>query len=353
MMSNSMWLRFILILGVVALVVTQIPAQLFTNLGYLALIKSRINEGLENTDLITYQVPRGGEATLLDQAAWFFAHALALRPYSASALAGQGRVNSDLGLTRESLRDWQSAVQYGYGGALGEFMLGNQYAQSGDRKSALGHWEQAVPAQANWQISLARKIFSQGRGGYDVERWGDAAQVLEDALKISSLADSERVEIYLTLADIYASMGKNELVFFNVEQALVIMPYNAKAHAQYARYLDLYTIERDRAETEAKRAIELGPDWWAFLVLGDIYLRNCEPTRAISMYQAGLKLGSGGDWRHIYLLEGLAQAQWENGNRQAAEEALTRLLELQPGFERIRSMLVQVEQDTLPHLCAR
>lgn len=345
-------LQFLVMIGLLGYTLWSGISLLFSNVGYLAILKSRQSAGFPAGRLITYELPTGGDEEYLSLAERSFRVALDVDSQSSVALGGLGRVYSDRGESAIALSYWHRAVGIGYQGTLGYYMLGNLYAHSGVRGQALKYWEQATPTDAGNRIRLAQKVFAQGRGGYDAERWGDATQVLEDTLRIVPLTLPEQTSLRLALADMYASLGQRDQMLHHVEQAVFAMPNSAEVRSWYAWHL-YYTLNNpSQALAEAQRAIQLGKEWRAYVVLGDIYLANCKLEQAALAYQSGINLGFSGDYRQWYLLIGLASVRWEQGERESAIAGWKQFLHLQPS-ERVRVILEEAEQNTLPRKCGK
>jgi tetratricopeptide (TPR) repeat protein len=341
---------FVLVVGLAALGLSLGP--LLTNLGYLQLSKARLSSGLPVEPAVAYTVVSGGDPLRLAWAKRYFDLALRLNPSNSLALAGLARVNTLDGQFDAAIATWHAAQAAGYSRAQGDLLLGNLYAHLADRPAALRHWEQAVPATAPAWLHLSRALIAQGRGTYDPERWGDAVQVLEDALRDLPLTVPEQISLHQAASDIYASLRQHERGLAHAEQAARLDPTSASGYAWLAWYLHVNLGDTARARVEADQALAAAPDWRAYLVVGDDHLARCELPAAMQAYQSGLSLPAGGDWRHVLLLLGLASAHWEAGDSQAALAAWQRAAALQPGLPDAPQALAEVAAGARPRHCA-
>jgi tetratricopeptide (TPR) repeat protein len=332
-------------------ILAALPGPLLTNLAYLLLSKASFDAGLPIQPAVSYTVLTGGDPAQLTRAERYFALALRLNPSNPLALAGLARVHTLAGQFDAAIGAWQAAQAAGYSRVQGELMLGNLYAHLGDRAAALRHWERGVPpTSANW-LHLSNTLMAQSRGTYDPERWSDAVQVLEDALSVLPLTVSQRIHLHQAASDLYASLRQPEQGLAHAERAASLDPASAASYGWLAWYLHVSLGDTARARVEAERALALAPDWRAYLVLGDDYLARCELQPAIESYQAGLALSAGGDWRHVYLLLGLAAALWEAGDQPASLAAWQRAAELQPGLAAAQQALADAAAGNLARHC--
>jgi tetratricopeptide (TPR) repeat protein len=342
----------VLLIGVLLLLTAlTVWGDMYSNLGYVALMKSRLQGGMPPRAPVVYELAAGLVEGHLQHAAGHFEAALRLRPDHPLALGGLAQTRTDQREIETAIQLWQTALAAGYPDYLGQFMLGNLYAHSGDRLTAIVHWEQGVGRQADDWIRLAKLLRVQASDPPDRERWRIAVRVLEDALSTLSPPPAEALPIHLTVSDMYGWLSEREMGLEHAEIAVQLNPASAAAHAWLAWYLDQYTQASERAVAEAELSLDYGADWRAYLVLGQHDLEQCRLDQAQAAFRAGWALPTGGDYRHVYLLHGLAVTQWELGEQQAAIDNWRLVLEMQPGFQAIRNMLAEAEAGTLATRC--
>jgi tetratricopeptide (TPR) repeat protein len=170
-------------------------------------------------------------------------------------------------------------------------------------------------------------------------------------LRALPLTIPEQIHLHQAASDIYASLRQPEQGLAHAEQAASLDPASATGYGWLAWYLHISLGDTTRARVEAERALALAPDWRAYLVLGDDHLAGCELRQAVAAYQAGLALPAEGDWRHVYLLLGLATAQWEAGDQAASLAAWQGAVELQPGLAAAQQALAEAAAGTLARHC--
>jgi len=334
------------------LLLTNLPRVMRVNLGYVELMKSRLDADLPIQPSAVYDLTIGGDANRLGRAERLFVGALQLAPNDAFALSGLAQLFAHRGELSASIAAWHAALDASFPSDLGRMMLGNVYAAAGDRQAALGSWKQAIrPSSADW-IRLALMLARQQRGSHDSERWGDAISILEEAIRDLPMRPSEMVATHTVASDIAGWLGNHTRGLYHADEAARIGAQDASAHAWLAWYLATYGLDSARAVAEAQIALEFGSDWRSFLVIGNHHLANCRLLAAQEAFGLGLALPTGGDWRHVYLWLGLAEAQWETGNGSAAIESFTQVIRLQPGMLRAQNLLAQAEVGTLPRHCA-
>src|SRR5207244_13588524 len=110
---------------------------------------------------------------------------------------------------------------------------------------------------------------------------------------------------------------------------------------------------RNLARAAFQRAVRLNPDsWQGHVLLGDIYRQRKRWQLAISQYQAAAHLKSGSPAPFL----GLATLYWENGENEKAEEALRKVLELEPNSQQANFELGDIEvrrhrfENAIPYL---
>jgi len=332
------------------LVLVELPRSLLVNLGFLDLMKSRLTAHYPIRGPAVYDVAAIGDPRLLDRASTEFD--LAMRIYTGEplALAGLAYVYADADRITEAIPLGLEALEMGYAPVLGNLLLGNLYAASGN-STRIRHWEASAGQDAEIWIRLSTLLFSQRGETNEDGRWEDAIRVLEDGLAKVPLTVPERIRFHMQLSDQYAVVGEPETGLGHAERAAGLDPANREAQGWLAWYLDYYLDEDARALSEARKALALGPDWRAYLVVGDSDLSACLIASAIAAYESGLQTPTPGDWRRVYLLIGLGRARWENHEDLAAIEAWQLAAAWEPNSVAIRQLLDQSQSGSLPRQC--
>ena len=159
---------------------------------------------------------------------------------------------------------------------------------------------------------------------------GHDVQCPQELEKESSATPAES----LLLARCACLSGRFLVAYESSRAALDLNPRNVAATYWEAE------AARNLARAAFQRAVRLNPDsWQGHVLLGDLYRQRKKWQLAVSHYQAAAQLKATSPAPFL----GLATLYWENGENEKAEEALRKVLELEPNSQQANFELGDIE----------
>lgn len=333
-----------------AILGNKMAGAAWSNVGYITLAKTVLRTGNDVQRSISYDPPRTGERTPLEQAEKAFGKAVQWDSGSGKGYTGMGQTLIWQGRYAEAVAYLEEAVRLG-GLARYGHLAGNANMYAGDRKRAFELWMNVNPApDARWY--LATTIFNQSRWDYYPERREDATYVLEETLKQSDLDSSTVVRLNDTLADMFDQMGQLDRAEQAIRDAVAARPEDAVYRSRLAWVLK-NAAKANEALREAQASLDLQPNWRAHFVRGTIYSEQCQLEAAAREFEIGLQLPAGGDYRYWWQILYLGDIYWEQGRVADALGKWEQYLQFQSGHVSVRDQVAWAKRGELPKRCGK
>jgi spermidine synthase len=212
------------------------------------------------------------------------------RREEASLHVAMARVNLETGnlsATETSLTQAAELIRPG-SSLMGEFeeLWGLMYDASGAAPQAMQHFERAVAADPNRDISLRRlaELNAQNKS------WEAAAMWMERFLQTEPMTPAH---YWAVLGDYYFSLQKSQEGLNALNTALMVDPYNFWAHRRYAQLQeDSNDIEGaiQRYEFIMKYAYDRDPE--VYNKLASLYMQSARPEDAEETLRKGVRIFS-------------------------------------------------------------
>jgi O-antigen ligase/Flp pilus assembly protein TadD len=213
---------------------------------------------------------------------------------------------------------------------------GTQALNQGNPSAALVEYETAVerqPRRAAYHVALA--LTAAQLGSFE-----QAEEAMHEAI---ALRPADPV-LYTHLAALYARQAieepeKIEMVYGAYDQAIALAPTIALTYQKYADFA-LRSGDQVSAQTQAQRAVDLdATDGIAFGILGWAQLENGNLAAAESAFEQAVM------WQpdSADFALGLATVYFQQGNIEAARQALERSLILNPAYGPALTLQLQLQ----------
>ncbi len=201
------------------------------------------------------------------------------------------------------------------------------------------HDEAAVLAQAALEVlggADAESSFVLGNAALHAGRWSEAAQ----AFRAAVLADPQRADAWLNLADAERRAGNAEAALQALDRTLALDPAQGQAHSLRALLLD-ERGERAGAVEAARRAVELLPgDPLAHNNLGLVLVHAERVEDAAASFERAARLDPAYDKARL----NLARVRLQQGRAPDAAAALREILARDPSHAEARTLLAEAER---------
>lgn len=205
-----------------------------------------------------------------------------------------------------------------------------RYDKAGNLDQAIGTLQKAVKSDPNFALAYAQ-LGEAYRLKYQVDQnaqWLDKAQeYCATAVKL----DSHIPSLYVSLARIHESTGKNDLAVREYQQALALDPKDAEALSGLAHTYERAGRMKD-AEESFQKAAALRPDYWdGYDELGSFYDRRQKYPEAVVQYRHAIELTP--DNAQVY--SNLGATYLDAGDPKYfpdAEKALLKSVSLSPSY---------------------
>ena len=200
--------------------------------------------------------------------------------------------------------------------------------ESGDYKKAIAIFKElALNGKAKDRFYNYHQL---GRSYYLNGQYAEAIAALNESLKHTALAPSENVNSLLPacydwLGAAYYWNGSYPEAVTSYKKAIGLNPKRGYYYSQLARAL-IHVDQHDDALAAAKRGIELEPDWFADMALGEVYAARKQFDEAIAAFRKAIE-NSPERW-DIHMK--LGQAFLAKNDYDGAVGAYTKAAELAP-----------------------
>lgn len=237
-----------------------------------------------------------------------------------------GVLNSILGELDEAQKNLKHSLKLGGDKLPNYVQLANAYKDQGNFKEAL-IWINKARECAPEDISIYRKIADLHLHDGDA---GKAIKVLESVLKIPSIKDKERYNIFVHIANLCMSINqvKKASFFFNEAQAL--NPSDESLWTGIGHCLS--QLEDKKGALNAfKKAAESNPTPIDLYNLGDAYLAVGDPEKSIAPLVEATRKDPGFSLAHYNLSLAFIEMRQYNEGARAAIAALRNDPEMKQG----------------------
>lgn len=245
--------------------------------------------------------------------------ALELQPEYGNGYLLRGQLFLSLGDKEKAMQDWERAIDLGIEDAYFPGLLGIFYLVLGDIQKALEDFDRAIELQPQeGQVYLLR-----GAAHLTLGNHAAALADMNRGVEIESHPDSflARAIVYYTIGDLHAALD-------DVERGLESQPQNGVL-LQWRGRINLARGKSQHALVDINRAIELLPETaTSYFLRCQIHLNMGDRPAARADLERAAEAGLGGMDKYIAQgINAFVRGQW-----QAAVEAYTQAIDLQPGL---------------------